>query len=271
MKKLLMAVVVCMGMLTVAEVPDPAVRELSKDEVMALPKDARRVYMQKLIALKTGGRISKPNTGKGAVRIIYSTKAIGKDAMDNSLATLTKIIKIDVKMVEGAKPEILSAKEELKKYSAQAGVFVVEDNSLPRLLVAPEEGWAIVNVTALRDGASSPEVVTARIRKEMSRALMFVCGCGNAGAVMQPVTKSSDLDAISVETFPPVVRNQLLAHLKKLEIEPVYEASYLRACQEGWAPSPTNDVQKAIWEKIKADKERGPTNPITIPPPNAKK
>ena len=49
------------------------------------------------------------------------------------------------------------------------------------------------------------------------------------------------------------------------------KATYLRACHLGWAPPPTNDVQRAIWEKIKAEKERGPTKPITIPPPNAKK
>ena len=52
---------------------------------------------------------------------------------------------------------------------------------------------------------------------------------------------------------------------------PCIRATHRRACHLGWVPPPTNDVQRAIWEKIKADKERGPTNPITIPPPNAKK
>jgi hypothetical protein len=47
-------------------------------------------------------------------------------------------------------------------------------------------------------------------------------------------------------------------------------SSYLKACEQGWAPAPTNDYQRAIWEKVKADKERGPTNPITIPPPGRK-
>ena len=54
-------------------------------------------------------------------------------------------------------------------------------------------------------------------------------------------------------------------------ITPYRRTTYREACQEGWAPQPTNDVQKAIWEQVKADKERGPTNPITIPPPNQKK
>jgi hypothetical protein len=29
-------------------------------------------------------------------------------------------------------------------------------------------------------------------------------------------------------------------------------------------------MQKAIWEQVKADKERGPTNPIKIPMPKKK-
>lgn len=273
MERLVMVAVAAAGLLAAAnvEIPDPTVRELSKQEVMALPKEARMAYMQRLIALKTGGRIVKPNTGKGAVRVISSTKAIGAGAMDETFAVLTKVVKIDIKMIEGTKPELLTAKGELKKYDAQAGVFVVEDEALPRLLVAPEEGWAIVNVTALKEGNVQKEKFEARIRKEISRALALVAGCGNAGAVMQSVTKVSDLDNIPVETFPPTARNQMIGHLGNLGIEPIHEASYLRACQEGWAPSPTNDAQRAIWKKVKSDRERGPTNPITIPPPNKKK
>ena len=39
---------------------------------------------------------------------------------------------------------------------------------------------------------------------------------------------------------------------------------------EGWAPAPTNDIQKAIFERVKADKERGPSKPLTIAPPAKK-
>ena len=37
-------------------------------------------------------------------------------------------------------------------------------------------------------------------------------------------------------------------------------ATYKRACREGWAPTPTNDVQRAIWEKVHAI----PDKPLTI-------
>ena len=32
------------------------------------------------------------------------------------------------------------------------------------------------------------------------------------------------------------------------------------ACREGWASAPTNDVQKAIWDKVRAI----PDKPLTI-------
>ena len=41
---------------------------------------------------------------------------------------------------------------------------------------------------------------------------------------------------------------------------------YLVAVQEGWAPQPTNDVQKAIWDKVHAL----PTEPIKIKPEEKK-
>ncbi|MBQ6010557.1 MAG: hypothetical protein IJL17_18650 [Kiritimatiellae bacterium] len=253
------------------EVPDPAVRELTKEEVMALPKESRQEYMRKLIFIKTGGSVIKPDTGKGAVRVVIAAQGIPLDIMDEPFANMTKIVKIDVKTVQGTKPMLVNAKGELKKYAAQAGVYVVEDDTLPRMLVAPEEGWAFVNVKALRDGNVPEDHLTARARKEISRALMFVCGCGNAGAVMQSVTSLVHLDRIPVDTFPPMARNQIIAHLNNLGVEPIHQASYLRACQEGWAPAPTNDIQRGIWQKVRADKERGPTNPILIPPPKAKK
>ena len=43
-------------------------------------------------------------------------------------------------------------------------------------------------------------------------------------------------------------------------------ATYRRACVEGWAPRPTNDVQRAIWRSVAAERVKGPANPIRILP-----
>ena len=36
--------------------------------------------------------------------------------------------------------------------------------------------------------------------------------------------------------------------------------TYKQACREGWAPPPTNDVQKAIWDQVR----QMPAKPIKI-------
>jgi hypothetical protein len=47
-------------------------------------------------------------------------------------------------------------------------------------------------------------------------------------------------------------------------------AGYRKVMKIGWTLAPTNEYQKAICEQVKADKERGPTNPIKIPMPKKK-
>ena len=37
-------------------------------------------------------------------------------------------------------------------------------------------------------------------------------------------------------------------------------ASYRTACQQGWAPAPTNDAQRTIWQEV----HQIPDKPITI-------
>jgi len=35
---------------------------------------------------------------------------------------------------------------------------------------------------------------------------------------------------------------------------------------EGWAPAPTNAYQRAVWDEVKSEKERGPSNALKIVP-----
>ena len=43
-------------------------------------------------------------------------------------------------------------------------------------------------------------------------------------------------------------------------VAPAKLVPYQIACREGWAPPPTNDVQKAVWEKVHSI----PDKPLTI-------
>ena len=91
--------------------------------------------------------------------------------------------------------------------------------------------------------------------------------CAYRNCVMAPVSSMADIDAMKVNMFCPDPFNRVRMHLGAIGIRPPVRTSYRKACVEGWAPPPTNQYQKAIWEQIKADKERGPTNPIEIKPP----
>ena len=269
MNRILLSVLTTIVSLSVFSDPiqaDPAARELTKDEVMSLPKEQRQVYMQKLIAMKTGGKVAKPGTGKGCVRVVSSLNDIPPALLDDDFKMLRNVIKIDIGFVKGKKVTPSSAKAALANYKANACVYIIDSPEYPRLLVAPEEGWAMVNVKEMSEGNPSETVKLARLRKEVMRAIGYVSGAGLNGGVMQSVTDNQSLDRLLTEQFPAVGRAALLAHLASLGVEPVYETSYLRACEQGWAPSPTNDTQKAIYERVRSAKERGPAKAIQIKP-----
>ena len=72
------------------------------------------------------------------------------------------------------------------------------------------------------------------------------------------------------DSFTVAAASEVKRFLPQVGFLPATVATYRTACREGWAPAPTNEYQRAIWMRVLSDKERGPTNPITIPPPSKK-
>ena len=62
------------------------------------------------------------------------------------------------------------------------------------------------------------------------------------------------------ESIPVDMINYWQRRLKALGITKKISATYLDACEQGWAPAPTNEYQKAIWDKVHA----APKNPMKI-------
>jgi len=59
----------------------------------------------------------------------------------------------------------------------------------------------------------------------------------------------------------PVDRVQCMVNfLKANGMSQEQRATYRHACEQGWAPAPTNDYQKAIWNEV----HEMPTEPIKI-------
>ena len=220
---------------------------------------------------RTGGLIQHPGTGKVVVANVQ--KRVGQDVIRSAAAVVTKEFRVAVEHDSQSGFSISSARAYVKETGASAMVFVVDDPQLPFSLIAPEANWGCVNVAAIASDSPAPETLKARYKKMFMRTASALLGAGASSykvSVMQSVSSLEDLDNINGIGLDPQALMAIMQRLPKLGITPPRMVPYVKACREGWAPAPTNEVQKAIWEKVKADKERGPTNPITIQPPKKK-
>lgn len=136
-----------------------------------------------------------------------------------------------------------------------AAVVVIGDApGYPPLLVAPEGRWALVNVAALGGAGVSAETLADRTRKEVWRAFGYLMGAAHSNSeqcLLKPVLDPEDLDALTPKTLCPEPFNKILQYAQKLGVKQPRITTYRKAVEEGWAPAPTNDLQRAVWEALK--------------------
>jgi len=221
----------------------------------------------------TGGFVMRPAEGK-AIRFANAQSAVAENVLQSAAREISRAVGIDI--VVSKLDDANANPASLRDGNTAAAVIVraTKDSPAPTMVVAPEDAWAVLDVGALaRDGATA-EVLAERVRKELWRTTAIMLGASDSTfrpCLLEPVHSLAQLDALKAKQVCPEPYGSIQRNAKDLGCgSPVY-TTYRQACQEGWAPAPTNDIQKAIWEQVKADKERGPTNPITIKPPNAKK
>ena len=221
----------------------------------------------------TGGFIMRPAEGK-AIRFANAQSVVAESVLQAAAWEISRAVGIDivVSKLDDANANPVSLRD--GQTAAAVIVRAVKDPPAPTMIVAPEDAWAVLDVGALaRDGATA-EVLAERVRKELWRTTAIMLGASDSTfrpCLLEPVHSLTELDALKAKQVCPEPYGSIQRNAKDLGCgSPVY-TTYRQACQEGWAPPPTNDIQRAIFEQVKADKERGPTNPITIPPPNKKK
>lgn len=210
---------------------------------------------------RTGGIVRKDGSAKGQFVLINAQKDIPRSVIADALATIDRQVKIQVKIVDVENIKIGSIGEEIAIANGGGGVAVVADAELPAIIAAPEDGWGIVNVARLKDSDESK--FYSRTRKEILRAFALAAGAMYAAQgdfVLQPVRKPTDLDNLQREEFGAIILNIFPLSLPYLGITPWQQATYVKACEQGWAPAPTNEVQQAIWDKV----HEMPSEPIKI-------
>lgn len=235
------------------------------------PEQVAQIKAKRAAALAAkGGLVSKSYSGNFA-RIVSTQKKVDIDLIKRAAKTMKRGVNFGIEVSEMPRGECaLSDVEKAMKLPATGAVLlVVDDDKTPSLLAAPENAWAILNVHNLDSDFPPSEVYEARVVKELNRGLASAFNAGqsmNKPCVMDPVFKPSDLDKLKMLGFGPEVMSKMIDTAKLRGIHSSRTATYLQAVLEGWAPAPTNDVQKAIWNEA----HQLPTAPLKIKPEEKK-
>lgn len=245
-------VVACMAMLSGVVVAET--QPLRKKDVSLTPEEraARKEQIRARMYERTGGYLIAPQKDAKIVSIVNK----------QDLVSLEFLKQVGDSIKSGVQ---LSVQIDSTNRAVNAGVVVeVVSNDYPaNIMVAPENGYAMVNVRRLASDNPDGELLKKRVMKEIWRAFVYALGGGNNQqpmCLMKPVVSMADLDALQSVCPCPMAFSPVVEAAGRLGVTPVRRTSYRQAVVEGWAPQPTNDVQKVIWEEMHAK----PSNPIKI-------
>ncbi len=237
----------------------PINKELSLEQI-----EARKAQIQKRIYTRTGGILERKITNGRRIAYLNMQNKISESAVSKVLETQNRIIRrvITFEAIEG-RFNIANVSDIMKKADVAEAIFIIDDPIFPSILVAHESKWAIINVAALASDKPEQLILEERVRIEMWRTIALLNGAGNSvmgKCVLKSVFKNSDLDGLGAKAFSPEPINKIFQHLDLIDVAKRETCTYRKACEEGWAPEPKDDIQRRIWNEVRTI----PNKPIKI-------
>ena len=217
------------------------------------------------IAQRVGGFLIDYKAAKGKYMFINCQDKLDTKLINGLAVGLKNDYSWLFECVDGEK-SVRTVKEVVAlkaKHGALAATAFVYCDDLPFALTVPEANLSIVNVKELMADNPKAILLENRLVRATLRAFAFSLGAGYTtfeAGVMQPIASVADLDRFSSNFIPPDTANAALQNGGKIGFKPYRRTTYKRACKEGWAPAPTNEFQKAVWDKVRAT----PKNPMKI-------
>lgn len=209
------------------------------------------------IMVKVGGLIRTPNKG-ASICIVNVQKKIPLSTISLKVEEMKSVLHLPFLIVEEPDVDVVKLTEGVLKGTNVAVVVAVYDApSQPDILIAPDARWALVNVARLDSGKADREIQESRFGKQLWRGLSGVLGVGylnNSDSLLHPIKKLEDLDGITNKTPSMDLCNEFIVQATRFGAQRSQTTTYRKACEEGWAPMPTNSFQKAIWEEVKSKK-----------------
>lgn len=188
--------------------------------------------------------------GEGNVALVASSR-IPDDTIDTIARRLGGMLMVKVVHRQGAW-SLEEAEFACEKYESKAVIFIVSDEAYPMSLVALESRWAIVNAVRLQ--SSDAGLFARRLQKEVFRVASALLGGSSSKykvSVMRGVFSVEDLDKRAGDVITFDLLMNIFNYMPQMGLKQYEVMSYRDACEEGLAPVPTNDVQRAIWEKTR--------------------
>ena len=201
------------------------------------------------ILRKTGGFVSKKSDGK--IYFVNCQSRISDEEITKRVDRIRFVLKYPCEITKGTWKI-----GDSKPKDAKIAIYLVDDKTLPMSLVAVEAGWGVVNTATLSEKNN-------RFSKQLTRVFCLTAGAADSPvktSPMQTVLKSEDLDKLLTDGFTFDMASSINENLQALGMASERKVPYVKACKEGWAPAPTNEYQKAIWDKVHST----PKNPMKI-------
>ena len=216
----------------------------------------RRILHRK--SRPSGGLVEKPYSGK-----VFRVQNLQSDYEEVKLDALTTTIRRSVLIPivctsssESGNTDWFALADRLvAQKDVGAGALLINDPKLPIELISPDRRWGILNIAPLKSDGPSPELFEKRFTKAYWGIVARTLGAGMSsfpGCVLVPFSNMKELDAITATQPCPEPFNKMIDTGKAYGIGVLTISTYRTACEQGWAPAPTNDVQKASWHEVHA-------------------
>lgn len=237
-------------------------------ENQAAERVKRRAAAREAILRKTGGPIVKP--GKGSVAVVDMQRKVPRSDIETSYRYFVGETSLDFKYVPQMADKDFSMADIKVPAGSSAALFIVDDPKLPMSLVAVESHWGLVNIGAITKGVPDSGLTKNRLGKLMTRVAAMTLGGGREGqysqSIFEAISDAQDLDSLSTDRLSQNFVGGIVKNAKSIGLEPRFRTVYRKAVEQGWAPAPTNDIQKAVWDEVHAM----PSAPLKIKPETKK-
>lgn len=209
-----------------------------------------------------GGFVIYPGSQKGAVAFVDTQSAVDiRPSFEELFSHFEHQVPVKIELSKAAPADAKSLKEKSK---ANFAVVFVDDSTSPSLSVFPDDCYAVVNFAKYKTGLKLPndeQKYKNRCAKAALKAFSMLCGgCGSRYPDHVLATHTPQELDFAHDKLPVDIQDSIKKYLGTAGVTPMRKTIYRKAVQEGWAPTPTNDVQKAIWDEIRSL----PSKPIKI-------